>query len=362
MHVKYENGFSLLEMMISLAVLLIIAGAVIATMANAQQGYRRSELRVGLEQNLRAALELMTQEISQAGLQPSGVDGDGLGLPLATVSASACSGTPLTCITGNTAAQWVPVSTVAGLYVREYIRIGAGPGPDCYNPPPSSTTTECEYVQITAINGSASPPQIQAIILKNHTSTNTSLYPVPIYGLGAYPQGVLPPGTTQSGGSTSSQLELIGDITGAGNSLLLVKYTCPTVAGGPFSRTVYTVGPASTTQISSVNLIDNVAVQDNVIQCWFTYPPSASWPSVSVPACDGTSTEQVITSVGLTITANSKMPDPKTGQVISITKSFLNIQPRNVISALTAASGTVANELQSNPNPSQNANGCQGLP
>jgi prepilin-type N-terminal cleavage/methylation domain-containing protein len=362
MHVKCENGFSLLEMMISLAVFLVIGGAVIATMANAQQGYRSSELRVGLEQNLRAAVELMTQEISQAGLQPSGIDADGLGIPLATVSASACSGTPLTCITGNTTAQWVPVSTVAGLYVWEYIRIGAGPGPDCYNPPPSSTTTECEYVQITGINSSTSPPQIQAIVQKNHTSTNSSLYPVPIYGLGTYPQGVLPPGTTQSGGSTSSQLELFGDLTGGGNSLLLVKYACPTVAGGSFTRTLYTVGPSSTTQISSVNLIDNVAVQNNVIQCWFTYPPTANWPSVSVPSCSGNSTEQVITSVGVTITANSKMADPKTGQIVSVTKSFLNIQPRNVISALNAASGTVANELQSNPNPSQNANGCQGLP
>jgi hypothetical protein len=43
------------------------------------------------------------------------------------------------------------------------------------------------------------------------------------------------------------------------------------------------------------------------------------------------------------------MNDPQTGLPVTVTKSFLNIQPRNVVSAFNEASGTVANELQPNP-------------
>ena len=92
---KRKAGFSLLELVVSLAVFLVISGAVIGSLNYFQNNYRGSEIRVALEQKVRAALELMAQEISQAGLQPSGVDTDGLGMPLATVAASACSGSKL---------------------------------------------------------------------------------------------------------------------------------------------------------------------------------------------------------------------------------------------------------------------------
>jgi len=181
--------------------------------------------------------------------------------------------------------------------------------------------------------------------------------------MGTYPQGILPPGTTASGGSTATQLELFGDLNGAGNSFYLVKYSCPTAAGGSFTRSVYAIGNKAVTQVGqTTNLIDNIPADVNgVVQCSFTYP-AAPLPTVSVTACDGSTTESVITSVGVTITAQSKMPDPQTGQYIQVTKSYLNIQPRNIVAALNAASGTVANELQSNPNPSNNSNACQGLP
>ena len=343
---KREHGFTLLEMLVSLAVFLVVGGGVIGALMNSQKVHRRSELTVSLEQNMRAALELMAQEVSQAGLQPSGVDADGLGLPLATVTASSCSST---CIAAGTSVQ-VPVTTVAGMYVNEWVRVDADPGPDCY------TTNNCEYLRIQDIDSTNNRITFAQVQHAHVAQTiNSVVYPTPIYGMGTYPQGILPSGTTASGGSTSTQLEIFGDLNGAGNSFYLVKYNCPTSSGGAFTRTLYSIGNKTVTQVGqSTNLIDNVTA------CAFTYP--STLPPVSVTACDGSTSESVITSVGISVTAQSNMRDPQTGQFIQITKSFLNIQPRNIVAALNAASGTVANELQANPNPANNANGCQGLP
>ena len=352
-----QSGFTLLEMLVALGVFLLVAGGVIGAMISSQQTQRRSEISVSLEQNMRAALELMAQEVSQAGLQPSGVDNDGLGLPLASVATSVCSTAGSTCIAAGTSVQ-VQVTTVAGFYVNEVVRVDANPGPDCY------TTNNCEYLKITNIDSTNNKVTFANV---NHVHTaqtiGSTTYTTPIYGMGTYPQGILPPGTTVSGGSTASQLEIFGDLNGAGNSFYLVKYNCPTSAGGSFTRTVYTIGNNSVTQVGQpTNLIDNIPVDSSGnIQCVFTYP--ATLPLVStVTACDGSTGESVITSVGVTVTAQSKMPDPRTGQYVQVKKSYLNIQPRNINAALTAATGTVANELQANPNPTNNANACQGLP
>lgn len=347
--VKNQQGFTLIEMLVSLAVFLVVAGGVIGALMTSQKSHRRSEISVSLEQNMRAALELMAQEVSQAGLQPSGVDADGLGLPLATVTASSCTGGSKICISTTGTPTWVTLTTVTGLYVGEWVRVDANPGPDCY------TSASCEWVQILDIDTSGS--RISAQFQHTHAAQTigSTTYPTPVYGMGTYPQGILPAGTTTSGGSTATQLEIFGDLNGAGNSFYLVKYTCPAAAGGSFTRTVYNIGAKTVSQVGQpTNLIDNVA------SCTFTYP--STLPTVSVPACDGSSSESVITSVGVSITAQSKMPDPQTGQIIQITKSYLNIQPRNIVAALNASTGTVANELQSNPNPTGNANACQGLP
>ncbi len=348
---KLEYGFSLLEMLISLAIFMVIAGGIIGVLINSQKVHRRSEISVSLEQNMRSALELMSQEVSQAGLQPSGVDGDGLGLPMATVVASGCTGTPSVCINTGTSVQ-VSVTSVAGMYVGEWLRVDASPGPDCY------TSKSCEWLQIQSITTTTSPPRITFFQVQHTHQAQTiagTVYPTPLYGMGSYPQGILPSGTTASGGSTVSQLELFGDLNGASNSLLLAKYNCPSSPGGAFTRTLYSIGANAVVQIGqTVNLIDNVVL------CSFSYP--STLPTVAVAGCDGSTTEPVITSVGVSVTAQSKMPDPQTGRPVQVTKSFLNIQPRNITASLNAATGTVANELQPNPNPSGNSNPCQGLP
>jgi len=328
-----EAGFSLLELLISAAVFLVISGAVIGSMGYLQKNYRGTEIRVALEQKMRAAMELMVQEVSQAGLQPSGTDASGLtSAPLATVASSSCSGTPVKCITGSASAQWVNVNSVTGIYNGEYLRVDAGPGPNC-------SASPCEVVSVT--NTSASPARIQGIFQYTHyaQTIGSTVYPTPIYAMGQYPQGIVPPGMASpppSGGSSSSQLEIFGDLTGSGNSLNAVIYACPSSFPGSFTRTLYDATTGS--QISSVTLIDNVTA------CTFTYP-ATPFPTVTVAG----SSVSVVTCVGISITAQSSVNDPQTGQPITLTKSFLNIQPRNVVSASNWAADTIANDLQPMP-------------
>jgi hypothetical protein len=188
---------------------------------------------------------------------------------------------------------------------------------------------------------SAGPPAtISAKFAYAHTAQTIAgtTYPTPFYGLGQYPWGIVPPGATASGGSTSSRLELFGDVNGNGSSLLAVVYSCPATLPGPFARTVYDA--TTGTQISTTNLIDNVT------SCSFTYPN----PLPTVPSsCGKTSGQSVVTSVGVTVTAQSTMNDPSTRAPVTVTKSFLNIQPRNTISALYVSCTEMANELQAAP-------------
>jgi type II secretory pathway pseudopilin PulG len=331
-----ETGFSLLELLISLAVLLTVSGAVMSSLSYSQKNYRGLQIRTALQESMRAAIELMVQEIGQAGLQPTGVDTNGLGAPLATVLASACTGSQSQCIASG--ATSIQVTSVAAIYANEWLWVDAGPTLDCY---PNSV---CEHMQVQSV--SAGPPAtitFTGAFQYNHyaQTINSTLYPTPLYGMGAYPQGVVPSGATTSGGSTSSQLEIFGDINGTGNSLLAIIYACPSGSATALTRTVYDATTGN--QLSQSNLLSNVTA------CQFTY-------QTQTPAFLG---KTVVTSVGITITAQSLTNDPQTGQPAILTKSFLNIQPRNIISALhqvascatSADSCREANELQTT-NPS----------
>jgi len=70
---QLQSGFTLLEMVISLALLLILSGAILGGMATMQKNYRSNEIRTILNGQMRASMELMAQEVGQAGLPPSGM-------------------------------------------------------------------------------------------------------------------------------------------------------------------------------------------------------------------------------------------------------------------------------------------------
>jgi prepilin-type N-terminal cleavage/methylation domain-containing protein len=334
---KRAKGFSLLELMVSLAVFLVVAGTIMSSMMSAQKSFRTSEIRTGLEQTMRSALEMMAQDIGQAGLQPAGADSKGLGAPLATVLISACSSG--TCIKGDRDPthdpQPVPVNSVAGIYPGEWLWVDVGPGAvgaECYsnNAAISDPVSYCEQVQVEKVDPGP-PALIYAKFRMDHSYVKNGIKnPTPFYALGAYPQGIVPSGAkTSSGsvltGSTPSQLKLFGDINGTGNSLQYVVYTCPSSTPGNFTRTVYDATSSSNVPISTTTLLSNVTA------CEFKYPDIQNPASLGIPG-------GVLTSVGISLEAQSQTKDPQTGQPVKIKKSFLNIQPRNIISALKQVS------------------------
>src|SRR6202035_4354541 len=184
------EGFSLFELIVSMAILLVISGGIFSAISSSQQSYARTELKSDMYENVRGVAELMAQKIGQAGL---------VNLPATTLGAA---------VNANITAQTVNVSSTASMFVNEQVLVDAG-------------TNNEELVTLTGITAST----ITAIFGKAHATG------VPINVLGVFPNGIVAPATTD--GSTANVLNLFGDLNADG-SLVYVRYTCtPGTAAAP---------------------------------------------------------------------------------------------------------------------------------
>ncbi|MCD4665481.1 MAG: prepilin-type N-terminal cleavage/methylation domain-containing protein [Bacteroidales bacterium] len=69
--IKYnQKGFTLIEVMITVAISGIILGGIFATYSNQQKTYVSSDHLAEMQQNLRAAILIMSSEIREAGCDP----------------------------------------------------------------------------------------------------------------------------------------------------------------------------------------------------------------------------------------------------------------------------------------------------
>ena len=76
-----NKGFSLIELMIAMAVGSIIMAVIYSTYQAQQKTYTTQHLAVEMQQNIRAAMSLMKREIRMAGYDPlasDGIDNDGI--------------------------------------------------------------------------------------------------------------------------------------------------------------------------------------------------------------------------------------------------------------------------------------------
>ncbi|MDY0187681.1 MAG: prepilin-type N-terminal cleavage/methylation domain-containing protein [Syntrophus sp. (in: bacteria)] len=91
---KSDNGFTLVEVLVTLAVSLVLLGAVWGFFENQHRNYSTQERLTEMQQNARAGLEMMSREIRMAGYNPTGA----VGLPvcagtnMASASNSPCAG------------------------------------------------------------------------------------------------------------------------------------------------------------------------------------------------------------------------------------------------------------------------------
>jgi prepilin-type N-terminal cleavage/methylation domain-containing protein len=301
------GGFSMIELLLCMAVMTVILGGVISVISTSEQTYGRTELQSDMYENVRGAAELMGQEVGQAGL---------VSLPATTLGAA---------VTASITAQNVAVSSTTSMFVGEQLLVDAGSALE-------------ELVTLTNVSSTT----ITAIFANAHASG------VPITVLGAFPSGVVPPGTTD--GSTSvnepgvSVLNLFGDINSDG-SLVYVRYTCDTsVTPGTLTRSVTTITPGVNTISTAQTLLSTLIPNPGNTPCfqYTTYP-------VTIVTSTGSTVYNFVTNVGLTMSVQSVKQDPQTNQYLTMTKSFLDMSPRNVLSAFELANAGLANRIQAAP-------------
>ncbi len=200
-------GFSLIELTVSTAVLLIVSSIVTSAlmqMTNSQATvWNRTEMHSGI----RGATELLQQEVGQAGRIATAAS---VQLGSAVAAAASCDQTfPLV------NAVVVGVNSVEGIFAS------AGP-PAAYELLTTLDGDLQETVKIAAVNAAATPPTITACFTLAHAA-GTVLVP-----LGGFANGIIPP-TGVVNGSSATVLKMYGDINADGN-MVYVEYTCDTGA------------------------------------------------------------------------------------------------------------------------------------
>lgn len=294
-------------MLVSVGILMTIMGAVLSLMSVQQKSTQNQQVKGDMYETLRGASELMTQEIGQAGL---------VSLPGVTSSPAVAQPTLTQAVAANPVPQAVPITagTVDSMFVGEKLLIDTG-------------ALE-ELVTLTAV--SASTDQITAIF--NNAHANGAIIKV----FGTFPSGILST-------SDATHLKLFGDINSNG-TLAYVEYDCnPNATGtGTLTRSITTVTPLTVAPNAADPLLTNLLTNPGGTAC-FVYTTQA----VVVSGTPYT----FVTNVAITLSVQATSLDQQTGQPLTMTKSLLNVAPRNVLIGLELATAVppVPTRLQTTP-------------
>lgn len=212
------------------------------------------------------------------------------------------STTLATRVTGSPLPQTVTVGSTSNMFAGETLQV-------------DYTSAWYETVIIAAVSSGTS---LTAVFTKNHS--NGTL----VWAGGVFPQGIL-------SSSTGNVLQLFGDINGDG-TLVYEEYTCD--ATGTLRRSITPIG--ATLKEAAVTLVQGVTANPDGTAC-FTYSTATS------------SGYTFVTNVGFTVTTRLSEIDPQTGNYATVTKSFLNLSPRNIKAGLALAQAGMTAPLQPTP-------------
>ena len=300
-----QSGFSLLELMAALGLLLLISGIVMTALKQMMMTQGTLSNRTEMHSGVRSATEVLQQEIGQAGK---------ISLPAPPVTLASA-------VAGTGAATQVTVSSAAGMFTGEQLVIG----PDTGCVPPACPAGNQETVALTAV--AAATNQITARF------ENVHAIGAPIMVMGAFASGIAP--TNMTNGSTPTVLKMYGDINGDGN-MVYVEYTCDTAAGNLY-RNVMSITAASKPPLTSAMiLLPNILANPGGTPCF-------SYQQKTVGA------DTYVINVAVTLTVQTQNADPQTNQFQKETKALLNVSPRNVFEGWQLASGNVPNRVQPMP-------------
>ena len=199
-------GFSLIEMLVSVAIIVLLMSAVFPFLFQSQKRYQGNAVIAEANQSARAALEVLTQEIGQAGFNPN-------------FTANKTSSAE---VDSSSSAQCVTLSDINQINPGDWLSVDTGP--------------TNELVQVLSTSNISGTPcgassQIQAVFLMEHEGSTTP-FPLISYKM-PYGTGIL----RTTGTSTDQTLEFYGDINQDG----VIRYV------------VYSLSPVSPAASVSIN-------------------------------------------------------------------------------------------------------------
>lgn len=77
-HLQSKTGFTLIEMLMALAISSIVMGAIYSVFTITNKNFTTQNVAAGVQQTLRSAIGLMSRDIRLAGLDPIGTDNFGI--------------------------------------------------------------------------------------------------------------------------------------------------------------------------------------------------------------------------------------------------------------------------------------------
>ena len=289
---RSDEGFTLIEMMITVLVLMIVSGTVMKGVLDLTNLHNTIMNRTDMHSGVRNATELLTQEVGQAGR---------IALPA-----------PVTLTAGSAVgAVALNVTSTTGMFIGEQLNIDTG-----------------ALQETAAVTAVVSGTQISVSTLtKGHANA------VPVKASGGFAAGVVP--AAVANGSTGALLKIFGDINGDGN-MVYVEYRCDTAAGRLYRNSMpFDAGAKPAITVEQI-LIDNILPNPDATPC-FTY---------QTQVISGTT---YVLDVAITLTVRTQNRDLNTGQFMTETKALLNVSPRNVFNVWQLAGLGVTNRVQPIP-------------
>jgi type II secretory pathway pseudopilin PulG len=354
-------GFSLLEMLASVVIMLVLLGAVFAFLFQVQKKMQGSQVVSESNQTARAAMELMTQEIGQAGFNPQFAN---------TKTFDPGGGN----YNGpNAAVQCITLSDIKGINPGDWVGVDSGANYEVVQVLETSTGSLPSYSACTGAN------QIGAIFTMYHDNLGTPPHgstlapniPVTSYKF-PYPGGIVK-NRTESFGATSVSvsndriLSFYGDINNDGNIYYVVYSLYNPTSGTPQTVTIpgstqtyylytlyrsitpVTFSDGQTNQHASP-LVHNVIYQDITTS---TPTGPTGQPLFSYPAVVSVAIRPVVASVVGTVQINLCVAvNPQSMEAGGVTQWYTmasQIRPMNLWAAVTVNSTGASKYLSDHP-------------
>jgi len=327
-----QSGFSLIELMITLAVLLAVSAIVLSLAYTMTMNQATIANRTDMHASIRGVTEMLQQEISQAGR---------ITWP---ATAALCGGTagcefPFITTTGavTVLSVDVTVSDASVLFPGERLIVGIGcPGGANDHSAPAG----CEEI-ITVPPTYGGGTTINGVTFSYSHPAGTQVRPA-----GAFAEGILPTGD-------GNVLKMFGDINGDGN-MVYIEYLCnpgTVAAPGDLKRIElpWNAGDVATAtqQTLVTNLLNNPdGDSDSFPDPCFSFQQKGSGITMDGQPCVGSTAPGPDTTgpdncffalnVAVTLTARTEFQDPQTrswNDNTNETKALLSVSPRNVFQA-----------------------------